>query len=857
MGSGKKRTIGYRYFLGMHAVLCKGPIDRILKLRFDERDAWKGSSTGGAITVNAENLFGGKSREGGVSGTVDFEQGGPTQGRNAYLQSVLGAAIPAFRGVAALVFRRFYFGLNPYLKPLSVVAQRVFVRQDGIEQWYPEKAGIVVVELDAPPPLTTSVVFPFLEAGDPLYPFATALHPTVRSIGPFAYRAEIRVGNAAGVGSYSADDYLVVNGVTVLPGASPFTPVPAGTVLGTLDIGETMTLRVLNTADTETLGAGNMTAFFTSNDQLAMNPAHILRECITDPYWGMGYADESVDDDSFTAAADQLFSEGMGLSLFWNEQQPIEEFMQLVIDHIDAALYIDEQARWTLKLIRDDYEEAGLLVLDPTNVEELENPVRVAFGDLKNSVTVQYTNGETFKKASITVGDPALSQAQGKVINTTVQYPGFCTVALASRAASRELKAYSTPLFSCVLHVNRDAAALRQGDVFKLTWPKYELSETIMRVGAIALGDGRSNKVRVTCVEDVFAVPTAPVQVEGDGSGWEDPSQPPEQSDAVLAFEVPYYELVRVRGQTTADADLLARPESGLVGAASVRPAGSAVNAAIWTDAGAGYDEEGVLDFCPSALLQDPIGRTDTIVALLSDVDLDVVDLGTHAQIGTEIVAVDSIDGLSLTFRRGVLDTVPVVHAAGERIYFWDEFSGSAADEYVDGETIAVKVLPINGAGEFDLDAATAQSVVLSSRAARPYPPGNVTINGEYWPDAVVDSIDVAWSHRDRLQQTAGTLMDTPAGDIGPEAGTTYTVRLLSVDNDLLLDEATGLTGTSHALSGAFIGDVYLQLWSVRDGLASWQIHEHHFSYLGAGARVVEPGGAYRLAESGDYRVQE
>ena len=89
-GSSKEVTVGYKYYLGMHMVWCHGPVDKLLRVRADKRDAWEGTGLDGSIAINAEDLFGGESREGGVSGTVDLQMGLPSQGRNSYLQSQLG-----------------------------------------------------------------------------------------------------------------------------------------------------------------------------------------------------------------------------------------------------------------------------------------------------------------------------------------------------------------------------------------------------------------------------------------------------------------------------------------------------------------------------------------------------------------------------------------------------------------------------------------------------------------------------------------------------------------------------------------------------------------------------------------------
>ena len=43
------------------------------------------------------------------------------------------------------------------------------------------------------------------------------------------------------------------------------------------------------------------------SDVTAMNPAHIIYQCLTDTAWGMGYPTSALDDASFTAAANTLY----------------------------------------------------------------------------------------------------------------------------------------------------------------------------------------------------------------------------------------------------------------------------------------------------------------------------------------------------------------------------------------------------------------------------------------------------------------------------------------------------------------------------------------------------------------------
>ncbi|RQP09210.1 MAG: VWA domain-containing protein, partial [Microbacteriaceae bacterium] len=126
-------------------VLCHGPVDRLQRIDVDDRTAWAGFNQGGRININNPNLFGGESREGGVSGPVDIMMGETGQGKNDYLVSRLGAQVPSFRGVVSAILRQCYLGMNPYLKPWSFRVQRVLKRGGGQSQWYPTKAPIGTV----------------------------------------------------------------------------------------------------------------------------------------------------------------------------------------------------------------------------------------------------------------------------------------------------------------------------------------------------------------------------------------------------------------------------------------------------------------------------------------------------------------------------------------------------------------------------------------------------------------------------------------------------------------------------------------------------------------------------------------
>lgn len=875
---GKKQTVGYKYYLGMHLGLCHGPIDKITRLNVDDRQAWAGTSTGGSINVNAAELFGGEKREGGVSGTIDVAMGGPAQGQNSYLVSKLGSLIPAYRGIVGLIFRQAYLGNNPYLKKWSARGQRVYTRQNGIAQWYSAKAGIPVsvtttsvINFDLPATLTpvgqrtvgaiiaNNLGYTFVTDPNSIVSFEPKIGGAYSAVDAYGdgWRWPLRVmgdddGSATlfsvpGNPQYATPE-LCLAAVNAHLETSSF-----------LDTGHSF-YRVwtdLEGSDAPmdfSNGGLSVTATITTPIGLDMNPAHIIRECLTDPDWGMGYTDADIDDVSFMAAADTFFNEELGLSLLWDKQIKIDDFVQTVLRHVDAALYVSRTTgKFVLKPIRGDYDEGDLLTLDESNIVSIDDPTRIAFGELTNSVTVNYWDSATGKDASVTVTDTALVQQQGTVINAPLQYPGFTNARNATIAAQRDLRALSSPLLSCTVTADSDAKVLNIGDVFKLSWAKWGLSEVVMRVTGISYGTGRNNRVKISCTQDVFDTDVNIVIVTPD-PGWTDPSAAPSAVNDQLALEAPYYELVQALGQADIDGKLLTHPEIGYVIAAGSRPS-SAINASLYTDNGDGFEDVGALDFTPVGELASDITKIQTSFVLDNGEDLSEVTIGSHFQIGEELMRVDTLDTVTgeITVGRGVLDTVPAEHFAGDIAYFWDAYAGFDPTEYVDSEEIDVKIVPVSGSGVLPIGEAIPMTVEMNSRAARPYAPGDLRLNGEsYTPNAFYEGeVEVTWTDRDRLQQTSGTLVDHTSGNIGPEAGTTYRLQVYVDD---VLDQTIEPAVSPQAVTPIATGEVRVEVHAKRDDLYSWQAPSHTFS--NASFRLTEEADV-RYLEDNDARVIE
>lgn len=888
-GGSSEQTIGYKYYLGAHMALCHGPADKLVGIYVAGKTAWLGAGTGGHVDLDRPSLFGGTKREGGVSGRIDIEMGAPDQGANSYLAGRLGSDLmPAFRGVMCAVLRQVYIGTNPYLKDWGWLVQRILTRANGEEQWYPERAVINEYTATSGRSSTTSGVvyalvpndFGWSYIYDPDYSLTSADIPDFgSSTAPFAGMAppwpswypafEVSLPNGlafvqdAGTGGYTPVNgsapgihwaaksieledlspvYFSVAGNDgtrvffddVLWDGSP-SITPASTSLkitiaseNTGFPGAYMYFDAAVWQDTE------VTTYAYEGTFSDMNPAHIIRECLTDTNWGMGYAESDIHDDSFAAAADTLYAEKMGISLLWSQQASLEDFVLEILRHIDAALYVDRSTgKFVLKLIRGGYDEEGLLVLNEGNVSRVESYSKLTMAELANEITVSYDSHETGQVETVTMQNLAMIQQQGAIIPASAEYMGFSNQATALKVAARDLKAVSEPLASVVLVANREAAVLNIGDVFRWEWNELDdlgagaTTSYIMRVVEIDFGDGIENAVRIGCVQDVFALPEITYATASD-TAWEDPGAYPMPASPRLAMEAPFYELVRRLGEAEVEERLADMPEAGFLLVAAGRQ-GSEINAEIHTDAGAGYADRGMLDFCACTTLAQDIGQMDTEVEVNESADLDDFVENTLASIGSEIIVIESITDNVATIRRGCLDTVPTPHATDDPVVLWGESAAGDDVDYVDSESVAVKLLTINGLDVLPISDAPADTVTMAQRAIRPYPPADVTINAEHFPSAAISPISLAWAHRDRTQQTGGTVLGWTDAGVGPEAGTTYSAQLIRTDTEAVLDSFSGVSVDYGTLTSVFVGDVRLEVWSIRGGKECLQRVVHEF----------------------------
>lgn len=705
VGKSSKITIGYKFYMTLHMGLSTA-VDGIRQIVAGGKQLFVGNITeSGDVQLDKPELFGGDQKEGGIVGTLSVMMGDADQQPHPLLVQQLGTPMPAFRGLATLLFDGEVSSITPYIKPWSFQVER-YVKGWRTPVWEPDLCQV---------------------------------------------------------------------------------------------------------------GSG-------------MNPAHILYRAITDPVTGLGRDPSTLDLDKLKAAAQTLKNEGLGLCLKWSRSDVLNNFVGMVTNHV-AGMWVDDPVtgKQYLKLLRGDYDVEALDVLDESNIIELSSFDQTALAGAINQVTVTYHDCETNKDAAVTVQNPAAILAQGRTVSQSNQYPGLWNGDLATRIAMRDLRGPSSLPARAKVKVH-STVEVTLGDVRAFSWGRLNVTRMPMRVLEIDRGTPGDSAITLTLSQDIYSMPEQ-VYVVVQPPLWTAPDQQPYPIAHQQLVEASYRDL----SANLSKADLAqVDATAGYVEALAARPTTTSISYAVWSrTGGADFAQHGTGDFAPTAVLAAdiPCEAGPTVVTITAEQDLDQAEIGSEVLLEGELCRLVAVDlaNHTVTLARGCVDTVPVAHAAGARLWVTDQFTGVDRTEYITGETVDAKLLTVAGDGTLDASLAPIATLQLDERQIRPYAPGALTIAGESYPTDVTVDMPVAWAHRDRLLQ-ADQLVDTAQTSIGPEPGTTYTVRVYQ--GGALKATYADIDGTScmpDRLNAD--GTVRIEVEASRDGYKSWQRTTATFSY--------------------------
>lgn len=566
----------------------------------------------------------------------------------------------------------------------------------------------------------------------------------------------------------------------------------------------------------------------------AMNPAHIVYQTTTDPAWGGGRPASELNADSFVVAANTLCEEMFGLCFHWQRTDAVGKFIQTVIDHCGAVVYTDrETGLINMKLIRGDYDPAliphftldsGLLSItedDAGSSEAMADEIIVTGLD---PITNQVIEGRSHNLA--------VRRFRNGAATIKTDYPGLPTIDLCNRVAERDRNSGAAGLRKFTVVLDRAGFKIHPGAVFKVTYAPRGIAGMVLRAGDIDDGNMINGQITIRCVQDVFSMPLISFVTPVDGT-WTDPRTPVDVYSEVI--EASYRDLYRVMSSSE-----LAEVGAGdaYVAVLAESPNGSTYVYELVAKADGETDYGGRVpaNFTATGTLSSDIaasGTTMTLGDFSPTWDPEIV-AGLMAYMDGEYLQIEAFDedtGIA-TVKRGCVDTWPRAHATGARLWVIDDDAGSDGRLYSEGDIVDIKVLSRTSNGLLDeADATERSSVALKGRAFRPYPPGDVQVDG----NSVFDSAPigfpaepvVTWVERNRITE-ADVAVGFFDATVSAEAGTTYEIDILDDDFTTVVNSYTGITSPWTYTSADQVTDgtdtamfIPAKLYAKRDGVRS------------------------------------
>jgi hypothetical protein len=812
---------GYKYYLGVQYALCLGPVDALVAIQSNKKPVPFSPSGSDALTltIDAENLFGGPTSEGGLSGKITFYRGTQTQGPNAYLSkkqtgsSIVGAYSGTGNGFLSFLAP----GSGAVVETITITALSSHYTADSTKPYYGFREFSVVGSVSG------SIGTAYAD-----YSFGSS---------------KINFTITTGSTDFTPGDHF-----TVTTSATRISPnyqglcyaVLEGFYLGTSAYLKPMDFVIRRCPDPFGWGITDPRVRVGGHDA---NAALWIYEILADVPNGLGISPAKIDASSFQAAAVTIADEGLGISMQVDTQSTADQILSEMLRHVDGILWVDPQTSlWNITLARADYDPMTILELTVDDIQGTPEFARASWSETSNHVAITFLDrAADFNTRTVQAFESANIAATGEVRPQTIAFNGLSNSTTAALVAARVLKTLAYPISRLVLKTNRKAWNLRVGGVFKFTWIPLGINDQVFRVTRIGYGELVNGVISIDAVEDIFGLSFVSYDPAPE-SGWVNPTGSPVGPAFEELVELPL-ELVPDGVAGIYAMTLIARSDT------------TEKSYEVWQPIGGSDTETNeVFGFSPVAMLEtlypagtpakDPTGFTLQLggldLGVLVDTDDGGVILGANLAIFDdtgEIVswktATENIDG-TITIAgvlRGVMDTVPRDHPVGTRVFFFSSGAGlTQVDPYPADLTVQAKILPKNNSGTFPLGSASYDTLTTVSRYLRPYPPGDLRIDGLAYGtrySITVGDQTFTWTSRNRLTQSAGgTLVFQDAADITPEVGTTYKV-FVYVAGVLVrtIDPVTTpftYTGADRVLDGG-TGNVTLLFASHANGLDSYQ----------------------------------
>jgi hypothetical protein len=498
------------------------------------------------------------------------------------------------------------------------------------------------------------------------------------------------------------------------------------------------------------------------NQIKAMNPAHIIYECVTNRDWGRGLDRALVDHVSFADAANILYDEHFGLCIKWSRTEDVDAFIQIVLDHIGGVVYTNRvSGLLCLRLLRGGYDRiVALSVFDyNTGLIEIGNIETAAQGVTANEIVVRYHSPVIDADKEARQQNIAVIDQLGCVFSVTVQYPGIPTSDLALRVAQRDLKIASAGWKKVEFKLDRRAYRLHPGDVIVLNAPDRGMANMIVRVATVEDSVMTDGTISVVGSQDIYGLPLASALFkQPQGAEYFEPNRLPGLVQDYYANDTTWRDQKKARGDETPDYyDHTLWNGPGYMIYVAAPPTASSLNFGVQTmyaerlSGGTGawrvfpngsilsdWETSGHQPVLSLSKLDRDIGVYDTVFTITGRIQPSTVAVGRCILITRfigdhEFMRIDAISRnpttgkVTLTVARGCVDTPAIPHKAGDQV--WD-YDGATVDlqEFSYNSLVGIRAVVHTSLGDGAPNGGYYTSVF--GRAARPYHGADFRLNG-------------------------------------------------------------------------------------------------------------------------------
>ena len=443
-------TDGYRYYVGIEFAICHEPIDELIAIYSDKRIVW---SDGLTPARNSVNVF-------TVSQTWTMPSELISEGVQAICELIAQAPIgdpsSIVSGTPAATV------MSPYMT--SVIGSAGLPAHRGVTR--------VIWRGPSATPAAT------LDTSNPFYNF-------------FASQLPLQSG-------------WIGNSVTPAPIAFVVKRLPNISALGPQYFAQvaSRTVGISEVESDSTLAAAVSSTVDLNGDA---NPAWVLYEVLTNTSWGAGIWPGFISAPSFIAAAQTLADEDNGLSMAWQESQPVSTIADIVCRQANGVLVRNPvSGLFEFRLIREG--DAVAANFDDSTISTLVQFGRLSLDEAVNQIRVTFTDRENgYQQRVVMASNPALFDVAGAILSDDSQYEGCSRSSVAAQLALRDIQTVAQPLALITLETSvPDGTVLRPGDVVNVSWSPLGMVNMRCRITA-ATYETSLTSVQLELTQDVFS----------------------------------------------------------------------------------------------------------------------------------------------------------------------------------------------------------------------------------------------------------------------------------------------------------------------------------------------------------------